>query len=119
MGSFAMTTDAREQKALIIAATCRLKQKGKVWFVPSQSGKGTYTVVPDANEPFCNCRDFETTGKPCKHLRAVTYAIQREDNNDGSVTETHTLTLTEKRTTYRQDWPAYNKAQTNEKTHFL
>ncbi len=32
--------EAREQRGLIIAATCRLKQKGKAWLVPSQSGKG-------------------------------------------------------------------------------
>lgn len=73
--------DDREQRGLIIAATCRLKQKGKVWLVPSQAGHGgSYTVVPDAKEPFCNCRDFETTGKPCKHIHAVTFTIKREQN---------------------------------------
>lgn len=112
------TTDPREQRGLIIAATCRLKQKGKAWIVPSQTGSGTYTVVPDEQQPFCSCPDFETTGKRCKHLHAVEFTIKREQNADGSVTETRTLTLTEKRTTYRQDWPAYNAAQTSEKATF-
>jgi hypothetical protein len=30
----------REQKALVIAATSKLKKLGNVWSVPSQSGKG-------------------------------------------------------------------------------
>jgi len=44
--------------------------------------------------------------------------MKREENQDGSIVETATLTLTEKRTTYPQNWPAYNAAQTNEKRHF-
>jgi hypothetical protein len=115
----AMTTnDGREQRGLIIAATCKLQNKGKAWIVPSQSGKGTYTVVPDAHKPFCSCPDHETTGGRCKHIHAVEITIKREQNPDGSVTETRTLTLTEKRTTYPQNWSAYNAAQTNEKAIF-
>lgn len=115
-----MTTniDGREQRGLIIAATSKLRQKGKAWIVPSQSGNGTYTVVPDATQPFCSCPDHETTGGRCKHIHAVEITIKREQNEDGSVTETRTLTLTEKKT-YRQDWPAYRAAQISEKETFL
>jgi transposase len=40
-------------------------------------------------------------------------------NRDGSTTTEQTVTVTEtKRPTYKQDWPAYNAAQTNEKDKF-
>jgi len=110
--------DPRQQRGIIIAATCRLKQKGKAWLVPSQSGKPAYTVVPDEHQPHCSCPDHETTGKRCKHIHAVEITIKREENEDGSVTETRTLTLTQKRTTYPQNWTAYNQAQNNEKDLF-
>ena len=112
-------TDAREQKGLIIAATSKLTQKGATWLVPSQQNTGKkYVVVPHATQPHCSCPDHETTGQPCKHIHAVSFAIKREENEDGSVTETRTLILTEKRITYPQQWAAYNRAQTNEKATF-
>lgn len=46
----------REQRGLIIAATSKLQKKGIAWLVPSQAGKGKYTVVPDAVQPHCSCR---------------------------------------------------------------
>ena len=100
---------AREQRGLIIAATCKLQKKGKAWIVPSQAGTGKYTVVPDANEPHCSCMDHETTGLRCKHIFAVQITIKREEHEDGSVTEVKSVTVTETRKTYPQNWPAYNK----------
>jgi transposase len=109
----------REERGLVIAATAKLTQKGKVWLVPSQTGNGTkYTVCPDDECPFCNCRDHEDTGLPCKHIFAARFVLKREQAKDGSLVETRTLTLTEKKT-YRQDWPMYNLAQTEEKRRFL
>ena len=50
---------------------------------------------------------------------AVRYTIEREEHPDGSVTVTEkTETVSIKRKTYRQDWMAYNAAQTHEKDHF-
>ncbi|HJT76221.1 MAG TPA: transposase [Gemmataceae bacterium] len=109
--------NAREERGLVIAATQRLIQKGKVWLVPSQSGRGRYTVCPDPDSPFCSCPDHEETGQRCKHLYAVEFVMNRETHKDGTVTETRTLTLTEKKT-YRQDWPNYNTAQIEEKKRF-
>jgi transposase len=109
-----MTMDARRERGLVIAATAKLVQKGKVWLVPSQSGKGKYTVCPDAAEPFCSCPDFEERNEPCKHVHSVRFTIQREQGSNGTVTETRTITLTQKKS-YTQDWPAYNLAQTTEK----
>src|SRR5438552_716433 len=101
----------REERGLVIAATCKLTQKGKVWLVPSQSGRGRYTVHPDSDSPFCSCPDFEETGCRCKHLFAVEYTMKRDMAKDGTVTETQSVTFT-KKTTYKQDWPLYNLAQT-------
>jgi transposase len=111
----------REQRGLRIAATCKLTKKGGIWLVPSQSGHGRYTVSPDLEAPHCTCPDHETRGLKCKHIFAVEFAINREQNSDGSTTITKTVTVIEtvKKPTYSQDWPAYNAAQTNEKNKFL
>lgn len=45
------------------------------------------------------------------------YVIERRDNPDGTSTVTETFEVT-KRTTYPQNWPAYNAAQTNEQDKF-
>ena len=63
--------NAREERGLAIAAMCKIEHKGGVYLVPSQSGKGRYTVCPDAEHPHCSCPDHETTGDRCKHIYAV------------------------------------------------
>lgn len=109
--------DAREQKALEIAAKSKLTRKGDTWTVPSQGGPKKYTVDPNPQEPHCTCPDFEARQLRCKHIFAVEYTIQREQTSDGQTIVTESVRVTQK--TYTQDWPAYNKAQTNEKAHFL
>jgi hypothetical protein len=113
--------DTRQQKGLAIASTCTLIRRGKVWLVPSQSGRGRYTVTPDPECPRCTCPDHDTRGQKCKHIFAVEFAIQRQRQKDGSTTVSQTVTVTDtvKRPTYPQDWPAYNAAQTHEKDKFL
>src|SRR5882672_12387576 len=108
--------DAREQKALEIAAKSKLIRKGDTWLVPSQAGPKKYTVDPNPQEPHCTCPDFEARQLRCKHIFAVEYTIQREYTDDGK-TQTMTETVTVKKT-YKQEWSAYNKAQTNEKALF-
>lgn len=113
----------REQRGLMIAATCGgIKCKDGAWLVPSQSQDGTrYTVNASEGSPSCNCPDFEIRGQPCKHIYAARFVLQRrnERNRDGSITTTETMTLTvEKKTTYPQDWSAYNAAQSVEKDRF-
>lgn len=51
---------------------------------------------------------------PCKHIYAVRFTLQSQSNRDGTVTVTETLTV-ERKTTYPQNWPAYNAAQSVEK----
>ena len=117
--------DAREQRGLAIAAQMRIVKKNGIWTVPSSTGNGSYRVHPSSANPavpMCNCPDFAERKQPCKHVFAVRYVIQREKNGDGTETVTESVTVTRKTTaerkTYRQDWPAYNKAQTTEKHRF-
>ena len=112
--------DLRQQRGMEMAAMTRIQKlkKGSVWAVPSQSGAGIYHV--DTDKANCSCPDFELRGLKCKHQFAVEYVIKREQNADGSVTETETLTVTatKVRKTYPQNWSAYNSAQTQEGDKF-
>jgi transposase len=121
-------TDARRQRGLAIAAVTRIEQKKSgLWSVPSQKGTGHYWVRLDTDPPTCTCPDFEERSQPCKHVFAVQFTVERESRSDGTEIITETLTVTEtvtretkaKKPTYKQNWPAYNKAQTTEKNRFL
>jgi transposase len=116
----------REQRGQQIAATAKIKQTDKGWVVPSQSRRGSYLVTRAGAHYECGCPDYETRRQACKHIYAVELTIQREVTQreettrcNGQVTHTLTTTVkTTKRVTYRQDWPAYNRAQTQEKAAF-
>jgi hypothetical protein len=112
--------DARQKRGLEIATGANLVRKGSAWIVPSQSGKGKYTVCPDPETPHCTCPDHEERGVKCKHIWAVEYVIRRQVNRDGSMAITEIVTFRKaSKPTYRQDWRAYNAAQTHEKEQFL
>jgi predicted nucleic acid-binding Zn finger protein len=114
-----MYGESRQQRGLEIAAVSKIERKGQAWLVPSQSGKGRYTVIPDNESPHCSCPDHADGGHKCKHLFAVEYVLRREKNPDGSTTFTETMTVQKTvQRVYRQDWRAYNAAQTNEKAKF-
>ena len=104
----------REIKALQIAAKSKLTRKGNVWTVPGQAGHGEYEVNPDPQTPRCTCPDLEYTQARCKHIYAVEYVLERETTSDGQTVVTETVKVTRK--TYSQNWPAYNAAQTHEKS---
>lgn len=111
--------DAREERGMVIAAKCRIVKNGNGYTVPSAKLDGsTYTVFPHGEKACCSCPDFQERQVKCKHLWAVSYVIQREKNGDGTTTVTERLTVTEtfeKKTTYPQQWKAYNAAQSIEK----
>ena len=68
--------------------------------------------------PSCTCPDFELRQQPCKHIYAVESVSRLGHSTDGS----QTITTTEMQTvkvTYKQNWPAYNAAQTEEKERFI
>lgn len=107
--------DLRELKALEIAARCRIVYRDGVWLVPSQSGEGTYRVTLRQGDLFeCQCEDFELRGpeQPCKHVIAVKLVRERDGGPTLGVLDTDAVP---KRPTYKQNWPAYNLAQTTEK----
>lgn len=114
----------REAKGRDIANKFRIVKSGNLYLVPSQSGRGKYKVDPVAGS--CSCPDFEHTGLKCKHQFAVEISVKREKvtttttDEQGNTTTTTTETVTLKRKTYAQpDWPAYHRAQTQEKRLFL
>jgi len=107
--------DAREQRGLIIAATCRLnRQDDGTWLVPSQTNRQAVVYRVNLEAKTCTCKDHVEGGFTCKHFYAASIVHQRDVLPDGTVIETKTITLTEKKV-YKQDWPAYNLAQATEK----
>lgn len=113
--------DAREERGLLIAAKSRfIRQKGKLWVVPSQQDShSSYFVNLEAKT--CTCLDHQEGGNKCKHIYAAQFVYQREFefNDDGTVTETQTIaTVQQVRKTYPQNWRAYDSAQINEKAKF-
>lgn len=81
---------------------------GDVYFVPSATNNGGYVV--DAVKRTCSCPAHEESGAFCKHLWALRYHRHElaapDDENDVSEAV---------RPTYPQNWPAYNRAQCEEK----
>ena len=109
--------DARHERGLELAQRGHIVKQADGWQVLSQSGNGHYLVRLD-NSPSCTCPDFELRQQPCKHIYAVEQRITWDTAPDGS----HTITTTEIQTvkvTYKQNWPAYNAAQTEEKERFI
>lgn len=107
----------RQQKGLQIADRANITQQGNLYLVPSQSGRGKYKVDPQTQS--CSCPDYDFRQQPCKHVYAVQHVIERTKTTvteNGKTTVTETVKVTRK--TYKQEWPAYNQAQTQEKRLF-
>ncbi|MGA9994902.1 MAG: transposase [Pyrinomonadaceae bacterium] len=106
----------REIKGQHIAQRAHIVRHGDIWLVPSQAGKGNYKVNPE--KPYCSCPDFEFRQQPCKHIFAVEIVERTKTTvtENGKTVVTETVKVT--RQTYKQEWPAYNKAQTQEKRLF-
>ena len=95
----------REERGLIIAATCRLNRTDDgTWLVPSQSHETVYRVNLETKA--CTCLDCTDGGFVCKHYYAASIVHKRDVLPDGTVIETKSITLTERKVTYKQDWPA-------------
>jgi len=113
--------NVRELRGLEIAAKSKLQRSGDRWFVPSQSNGGTnhggsYIVSSIVSSPHCTCPDYELRKLKCKHIFAVEFTLRRENADQGEH-ETSAETVSGRKT-YPQVWPAYNKAQTQEKDLF-
>ncbi len=113
--------DLRHIRGIELAETRTIIRKGGLWIVPSETGKRTYRVHLMPKVASCTCPDFEKHGQACKHIvAACVMQIKQEKNANGTTTVTERFVFAaEKKTTYPQNWPAYNKAQTNEQDKFM
>jgi hypothetical protein len=76
-----------------------------------------YTVTVDENgKRICTCSDFTTNGGKCQHVHA---SIFRVEYPKVELVDPPTAPTVQKRKTYPQDWPNYNRAQTQEKSLFM
>jgi len=107
-----IASDARQERglALVQGKGSRIRHiAGAKYLVPSATeNAGGYVV--DAEASTCSCPDHETRASRCKRLWAVSYFRKEVAMPDGSTVVTESVRLT-----YRQDWPAYNRAQCEEK----
>lgn len=104
----------RRIKGIDIAKRFTIKQDGNTWFVPSASGKGKYKV--DLSTDSCTCPDYEFRRAKCKHLFAVEFTFEQDFL--ASIDGQEIAKQAKQRKTHKQDWTAYNSAQTNEKSQF-
>src|SRR5579864_5767455 len=88
-----MTTNARSARGLVLAQDKRIKNLGKMWLVPSQSGAADGYVVNVAAGT-CTCPDHETRAVKCKHLFAVEF-VQRETVRETVTTDDGSTTVRE------------------------
>src|SRR5262245_38705509 len=107
--------DARKERGLQLAQRGDIVKHADGWKVRSQSGNGSFVHLDD--QPSCTCPDFEIRGQKCKHIHAVECLIIWDTITEGGTTTvTKTKTV---RVTYKQNWPLYNRAQTEEKVRFV
>lgn len=99
----------RTHKALELAFTGKIRQEGKRWTVPSQSGGGSYFISYDGYDPKCTCVDFQTRTKRCKHI----IAIELVQHGIVEILANEEIKKS-KKVTYSQNWSAYNMAQSEE-----
>jgi hypothetical protein len=103
----------RQERGRQLAQTARITRKRDgVYVVPASAGQGHYTVHIDPSGDRCTCPDHELRGIRCKHSWAVEYSRRSTTMADGSQKVVETLKVT-----YRQEWAAYNQAQTRELEH--
>ncbi len=105
----------REAKSLEIAAKFRLIFDKGVWLVPSQSSSAVYRVSLAPDNSTCTCEDFNLRAEPCKHILAARLVQARDYGGKAPAIDTDVLP---KKKTYKQNWPAYDEAQTTEKHRF-
>jgi len=85
-----------------------------------QANHPSYFVNLEAKT--CTCLDHQDGGFAASIIHAARFVYQREfqfDAETGTTTEIETVVMqTVKKTSYRQNWPAYDRAQINEKSTF-
>jgi hypothetical protein len=66
-------------------------------------------------EKKCQCADFMANGGKCKHIRAVEQTIHRVEYPPSNLVDPTPKIVEKTKPTYAQDWPNYNRAQSEEK----
>jgi transposase len=107
----------REAKAVELADRGRVVRDGDSWLVFSLNSSETYrvTLAPLC----CTCPDFETRREECKHTLAARIISTRPANDFRTECKPETPPVVWPKKTYKQNWPAYEAAQVNEKDEFL
>jgi hypothetical protein len=77
-----LQTERRRFDGLQIANRAKIERRGDFYVVPSLERKGSYAVVPDANNATCTCPHYELHREPCRHIYAVQFHIQREQDQN-------------------------------------
>ena len=108
--------EARKERGLNIAKTCKITKNGNGWVVPSQSNGATYDVEFSEFEhkQSCTCADYQYRKIKCKHIFAVELIVTEEIDEEGTFTQTVT-----KKVSYTQNWKAYDHAQIYQKELFM
>src|SRR5438132_786871 len=104
--------DFREAKGLELAARAKIVWQDGAWLVPAQSQPNPYKVVIWPGAESCECEDWQLRQKPCKHVIAARLVEERDGKREAPSIDTDILPI---RKTYKQDWTAYNFAQSVEK----
>jgi len=108
---FTSPANYREDRGRQIAKQGGIRRVGSRFTVPSQSiGADAPTYLVDLVDESCTCPDYELRRLRCKHQEAVWFWLAWE----GAVSVDPIVQPT-KRKTYKQNWRAYNEAQTTEK----
>lgn len=103
----------REERGREIAKRGGIRKVGTRFAVPSQSIRADAPVyLVDVADETCTCPDYELRRLRCKHMEATLFWIAWE----GAVSDDGEIVQPPKKRTYRQNWTAYNGAQTTEKS---
>lgn len=109
--------DQRQQRGIVIAAMAKIVKHNGLWVVPSQTA-ATKSYLVNLERGTCTCKDFEEWQQDCKHIHAARIVAQREVSEKAALQGTEAIEIHTKKKTYKQVWPAYNLAQTEEKHRF-
>jgi transposase len=105
-------TTTREERGRAIAKLGGIRKLGARYIVPSQSANSNVpTYLVDVVEQTCTCADYELRRRPCKHYEACMFWLAA----DGGTVDEETGQVTAPKKQSKQDWRAYNAAQTTER----
>ena len=109
----------REQRGRQIAQRGGIRQLGARYVVPAQSANSNVpTYLVDVVEQTCTCPDYALRQLPCKHYEACmfwfSWTASGQEDAVNVETEVTQVTLKKKQQS-KQNWPAYNRAQTTER----